>query len=265
MVKMINLFMIEIKSAIRYKIEIITWLLRLVSMLLPVIAIIFFGELNSDILPNQTNFSYFMFLLVSTCYWGFIENFWDAVFTLRRKMKEGLLEQIMLMPLMNYHLLLGWALKGMMTTIVQSFPLIILVCGYSSFHLTLSNALTILGLFVISILANYGLCLILIGISMIFKEADQIISILGNIAPFVCGLFFSINMLPKVFLPISLVFPFTWALDLIRYFLFDSSLLFSFHTESMLFLCLSTGYIIIGSAVYHWLINIAKKDGLSKF
>lgn len=265
MVKVIYLFLIEMKTSWRYKIEVITSLLWLFSMCIPAIGIILFGNINSNILPFESKVTYLLFLLVSSGYWGFIENFWDTIFELRKKMREGILEQTLLMPLKNYQLLLGWALKGMLTTAVQIFPILIFVIVYYAYSLDLYSILLVLMIFIVSIIANYGLCLILVGIAFIWKEADQVISIVANIAPFVCGLYFPISILPAVFLPLGLLFPFTWALDLMRMIIFQTNTLLDPSIEVIIFLIISVIYVFLGNKIYSYLVVKAKKEGLSKF
>lgn len=265
MVKIFSLFMIEMKTALRYKLEVITSLIGLFSFSIPAFAIIFFGDISGSVIPNGDRGTYLIFLLISTAYWGFIENFWDTIFDLRRKMREGILETTMVMPLENYDFLIGWSLKGIFTTVINIFPLLIFAFIYYAYKLSITNILLILSIFLISIIANYGLSLILVGIGMIWTEADQVVSLIANIAPFVCGLYFPISMLPKVFLPLTLIFPFSWALDIMRNIIFGTTLLLPINIEIALFIIISVVYIIVGNLVYTKFINIAKKNGLSKF
>lgn len=265
MVKIVNLFLIEIKNAWRYKIEVITWLMGTFSISIPAFSIILLGDLNNTILPNGDAISYLVFLLISMGYWGFMENFWDTIFELRRKMREGILETTLLLPLKTYHLLVGWAMKGMITTILHSFPVLLFVVVYYAYSLSFTQLLFLLVIFLVSILANYGLCLILVGVALIWKEADQVISIVANIAPFVCGLYIPIAMLPTVFLPLTFMFPFSWALDILRTIIFHTASILPMQTECFVFAAVSCIYVVAGTMVYSCLMMKAKKEGLSKF
>lgn len=265
MVKLFYISLIEVKTFLRYPLEIITWLFTVFAMCLPAISICIFRGINSSMFSYATFYEYLLFLLISTTYWGFIENFWDSIFELRVKMREGTLENTFLMPIGPLHLLCGWASKGMITTIFQTLPLIIPTIAYSTIKLDSSEYIILILVFFLSIFANYGLSLVLVGISLYFKEADQIISIIANIVPFTSGLYFPIGFLPKIFLPLCILFPFSWSLDLIRNIIFKSDLLLSFELEFSILLLLTILYILLGKYVYVLYEKKSKMKGLNGF
>lgn len=261
MVKIISLFMIDLKTLIRYKIELFSYLLMIFTVVMPIFPMIFGGTLNLEI-TNGVNYP--LFLCISTTYWCYIEEFWSAIFSLRRQMQEGILEQMMLLPINSFQFLIGLALKGILATSIKIIPLLIVTISIISSSFNLINALMVITIFIISIIANYGLCLILIGLGMLFTEIDQIISLLGNIAPFICGLFLPISAIPILFSSIGLLFPFTWALDLIRNILLNTNLLISFETEMLIFIFMSLIYCVFGTKLYQIFLKKSKLNGLNK-
>lgn len=112
---------------------------------------------------------------------------------------------------------------------------------------------------------TYGFAEILMGFAIYFKEADQFISLIANIAPFLGGLYFPVIQLPTPFLTISLFFPFTWGLDLVRNLLFGSSLILPLHYEIIAFVIVNILYTFAGTKIYDAMMKKARKNGLSKF
>ena len=97
--------------------------------------------------------------------------------------------------------------------------------------------------------------------SLVFTESDQIISFIANIAPFVCGLFFSISMLPDIFFYLGLVFPFTWALNISDVLSFNHQWFFQWKSNFVNF----NSFCDCWQLCVGFLMKKAKREGLSKF
>ena len=263
MVKAFILLQMELKEKFRYKIELFSASTDALLLVFPAIAILLFGDFK--VAGVNSRIEYIQYMLFSVILWQLIENMWSAVFEIRRKLKEGNFEYMMCMPLKGIHYLFGWAVSGVISIVFEMIPLIILFL-ITSFHLL--SLKFFLAIFLVTgtmALGTYGFAEMLMGVAIYFREADQIVSLLANIAPFLAGLYFPIIQLPKIFIGFSVLFPFTLGMDLIRNILFGSSMLLSFRWECAAFLIINIFYAIIGSNVYDTMLHKARKNGLSKF
>ena len=93
-----------------------------------------------------------------------------------------------------------------------------------------------------------------------YREADQVVSIIANIAPFLCGLIVPLNKLPHVIRVISFVFPFSWALDLIRYYSGLDTYL-AIKVEWLIMLTMMIIYYVLGMIIYKKLSTQARLTG----
>ena len=172
---------------------------------------------------------------------------------------------MMNMPLKGMHYVFGWAVSGVVSIVFEMIPLIVIFL-LTSFHLlTVKSILSFLGIALMMAFGTYGFAEILMGFAIYFKEADQFISLIANIAPFLGGLYFPVIQLPTPFLAISLLFPFTWGLDLVRNLLFGSSLILPLQCEIIVFVIVNVLYTFAGTKIYDAMMKKARKNGLSKF
>ena len=86
-----------------------------------------------------------------------------------------------------------------------------------------------------------------------------------SFSPFLGGLYFPVIQLPTPFLAISLLFPFTWDLDLVRNLLFGSSLILPLQCEIIVFVIVNVLYTFAGTKIYDAMMKKARRNGLSKF
>ena len=238
-----------------------TFTIQPLWLLIP--AILLFGNLEISGIHSKTE--YIQYMLFSLILWQFVENMWSAVFEIRRKLKEGNFEYMMNMPLKGIHYVFGWAVSGVVSIVFEMIPLIVIFLLASLHLLTVKNILSFLGIALIMAFGTYGFAEILMGFAIYFKEADQFISLIANIAPFLGGLYFPVIQLAAPFLAISLLFPFTWGLDLVRNLLFGSSLILPLHYEIIAFVIVNILYTFAGTKIYDAMMKKARKNGLSKF
>ena len=113
----------------------------------------------------------------------------------------------------------------------------------------------------ISVFSGYSLGVILMGLMLIWKECDQLVSFIGNIAPFICGM-----LVPLVNMPIGLRFlglwmPFTWGLDIVRYLFFGYETLLPIYYEIGILIVLTVIYYILSKLIFDKLNRLSKKKG----
>ncbi len=263
MVKAITLLTMELKEKFRYKIEIFSASTDALLLVFPAIAILLFGDIQVSGISSKTE--YLQYILFSLILWQFIENMWSAVFEIRRKLREGNFEYMMCMPLKGMHYIFGWAVSGIVSMVLEMIPLIIIFIIFSFHSMSLYSLIHILLIVLIMAFGTYGFAEMLMGLAIYFREANQIVSLVANIAPFLAGLYFPVIQLPIVFRYLSMLFPFTWGLDLVRNLLFNSSMLVSLSNEWVIFIVVNIVYALFGSKVYDHMIRKARKNGLSKF
>lgn len=263
MVKSITLLKMELKEKFRYKIEIFSASTDALLLIAPAIAVMLFGDIQIDGISSK--YEYMQYMLFSLIIWQSVENMWSAIFQVRRKMKEGNFEYMMNLPLKGLNYLFGWAINGAVSMIVEMIPLIILFVIFCLPLLSIDVVIKILLIIMIMLFGTYGFAEILMAFAIYFREADQIVSLIGNTAPFLAGLYFPIAQLPHVFLPISCIFPFTWGMDLLRNILFSSQLLLPANIEWVVFIMNCLLFVIFGSYIYDAILKQARKNGLSRF
>ena len=259
------LFIISLKTSMRYKTTYFSWFLNLLSMIFPALAILLFGEMALDLLGYVNANEYLMFLVISLTYWGFIESFWNGVFELRDMMRSGIIEQVLLYPLNSIEFVFSISIRSIVAAFIQAIPLLIISCIYFSFAVSLENILICLGVVMISLLANLVMTLLLCSIGLETAESDQVISIIANIAPFICGLYIPISILPQFFQIISLCFPFTYALELLRYYVFGVTTFLPVDQTWIWMVVTTLLFLIIGMTLYRLYIKKARAKGFNKY
>jgi ABC-2 type transport system permease protein len=253
----------ELKEKFRYKIEILSSSADALLLVLPAIAIILFGDFHIEGIENRSD--YFKYIIFSLIVWQLVENMWSAVFEIRRKLKEGNLEYMMSLPLNGIHYLIGWSVRGFCSALLEMLPLIVIYVIFAEQAISLEVVVQSAYIIVVMLIGTYGFAEILMGLGIYFKEADQIVSLISNMAPFLAGLYFPMNMLPKVFLPLSCLLPFSWGMDLMRSILFHTSTVISITKEMLVFTVICLLFLMGGVELYNILMKKARKGSMVRF
>ncbi len=124
MVKIFSLFMINLLTSIRYKINFIASSLSILVPVIPALLMLLNG--NTAIFGFDNTAEYSAYLFVATSVWSGVETIWSFVFQMRGQMREGILDETMMQPLSVSQLILGWTSDGIITTALESLPLIII-------------------------------------------------------------------------------------------------------------------------------------------
>ncbi|MGB4985476.1 MAG: ABC transporter permease [Erysipelotrichaceae bacterium] len=259
MVKVLSLFMINLLTAIRYKINFVVSSFSLIVPILPALLLLLNDNIEISGFSNLSQFP--IYLLLASTIWGGVEILWGFVFQMRSQMREGILDEVLLMPLNIHHLIIGWTLDGIISTVIQSIPLIILTGVMIFLKLNLYQILFLLILLVVTFFSSFCFGTMLLGLMLLWKEADQLVSFIGNIAPFICGVIVPLNMIPYPLSILGYFFPFTWTLDIIRAVVFDYPLVYNMSFEVVMVLILSVIYYIFGKKVFVYFHNKSRKKG----
>lgn len=259
MVKIKSLFMINFLTSFRYKINFIISALSLLVPILPALFMIQNG--NVPIFGFETTFDYAVYLLVVTSIWSGVEILWSFVFQMRNQMKEGIINETLMMPLKTVDMIIGWTLDGVISTIFQSLILILFVAPLVVIKFSFLQIFLCLLLILFTYFASYCFSTILIAIMMVYKETDQIVSFIGNIAPFICGVIVPLRYIPSILKYFGLFFPFTWSIDIIRNILFKSECLLPLNIEMLILFIITVIYYVVGKYLFNALFQKSRKNG----
>lgn len=259
MVKVFSLFMINLRTAMRYKVNFIASSLSLLVPVLPALLLLLNG--NIAVFGFDSTVEYTAYLFIATTVWSGVETIWSFTFQMRNQMREGILDETLMQPLSVSQLILGFTSDGIISTILQSVPLLIV-----SFMILLTSQsfikiLMVLLLVLATYLCGFCMAVILVAIMLNWRETDQLVSFIANIAPFICGVIIPLTFIPTPLKYLGVLFPFTWALDIIRYILFGTEMLLVLPLELAIFIAMILFYYFLGMKLFKVLYNVSRKKG----
>jgi len=268
MVRGLYLIKAQFLSAKRYKIDFYGSFFVPLLTIIPLLFLYYLGSKSNIVkffygTSNTTNI--FGYLALGAAYWNYVEILWGVIFTLRRYMRIGQFEEIFLTPVSGLEYILSWSVFGISRVTIESVPILILALLSNLLTIKPLNLLLFICSFVISIIASFGFVFLFFGLTLLLKDADELVSLVGNAAPLIGGMFFPVTVLPKFLRYVSYVFPFTWGLDLSRHFLMGTKTIFDFKSEFMIFTVISFLYIIAGYLSYVILQHKARQKGVHGF
>lgn len=208
------------------------------------------------------------YFLVGATYWNYVEGVWSIALGLRVNMRLGTLESLWCTPAPRISFMISWSAGRLLAVTLHS----ILALGLLIF-LSLVNledirferptlAVIVLGF---SVLASYGFAFLLVGLTLKFKDAESIISILGNAAPLLGGVIFPVMLLPGPLRIVSYLFPFTYGADALRGLILGSKTLLPLYYEVGGTVVMGVFFAIVGWQAFVWLESKARMDGLENF
>ncbi|AFK22509.1 ABC transporter permease [Pyrococcus sp. ST04] len=267
LVRFLYLAKASLLTAKRYKIDWYGNVLMPILGVLPVIIAVWYGNRIgfldfSDVVGTEKFFEYY---ILGVTYWNYVEAVWASIFMLREHMRIGQLEELLLTPVKPWEYILGWSFLAIILTTVSSMPLILIAIAVNIFHTSIKAYILATFIFLISMIASFGFAFLIFGLTLVIREGDEIVSLLGNAAPLLGGLYFPVTLLPTPLLIISYVFPFTWGVDLLRTVFLGSKTILSFETELILLFIMSLGYFGMGILSYKLLEIKMRRKGIQGF
>lgn len=167
---------------------------------------------------------------------------------LREHMRIGQLEELLLTPVKPLEYILSWSFLAITLTTVSSLPLILIAVVVNVFHTSIKAYILATFIFLISMIASFGFAFLIFGLTPVVREGDKRVSLLGNAAPLLGGLYFPVTLLPMPLLVLSYAFPFTWGVDLLRAVFLGSKTIPDFKTEMVLLIMMSSVYFGLGGS-----------------
>jgi len=209
-----------------------------------------------------------MYFFVGAIYWNYVEGTWSIAFGLRNNMKLGTLESLWASPAPRFSMIMGWSVGRLLSTTLHSVFAFGVLSALSIIHLrdlSLTNIGITVHIFIFSVLAAYGFGFALVGFTLKFKDAESMISMLGNAAPLLGGLLFPITYLPEPLRTLGALLPFTYGVDALRGVLFASETLLPLSAGIALITAAGILFPILGWAFFAWIETKARQEGLSNF
>ncbi|MGC9019267.1 MAG: ABC transporter permease [Candidatus Bipolaricaulaceae bacterium] len=261
-----NLFLYSWKILFRYGFY--RWSLVFpVAIALPAVLLGFWGEdlgLATEFLNRTGTANYLGYALLGALYWNFVEVIWSIAFSLERAMRQGVLESLLCTRISRLGLILGWSGARLAGEILPSAFVLAVFLALSGVPPWPRWALAIL-VWLVSLAASYGFAFLLFGLTLRFKDADSIVQILGNSAPLLGGVFFSVAFLPQPLRALSLAFPFTYGVDALRALWLGTKSFFPLPHELGLLGLLAVGYLALGWWALLRFERLARHHGLEGF
>jgi ABC-2 type transport system permease protein len=158
-----------------------------------------------------------------SAYW--LNVLWSMASQLYWEKETGNLELYIVAPTSRMAILLGMALGGMFATTLRAIAVITI--GMLLFHvsMTVQNVPVLLGVFVTTLVALYGLGMLLSSLFLLFgREAWHLSNLLQEPVSLVSGFYFPVRALGQVVAAAASILPITLGLDAMRQLLFPAML-----------------------------------------
>ncbi len=266
MVRFLHLARASLLTAKRYSIDWYGSVFAPILSVVPLMLAIWYGERLGFSFASVTGTEDFVrYYIIGIAYWSYVESVWSSVFAMREHMRTGRLEELFLTPMKAWEYILGWSSLALALTTVNSLPLVVLAVAVGIVNAGLSQLLLSLLVFLLSMVASFGLAFALFGAMLAIREGDELVSLRGNAASLLGSLYFPIHLLPGSLKSMALTFPFTWGVDLIRGLLVGSKTMLALKTELLLLSALSVTYLLLGILTYGLLERRMRRRGIQGF
>lgn len=265
----VSLTLAVLRNLSRYRSEYIGGFLGPVFWVIPAWLIVRYANIPDVFGASDSNFTVAaMYFFIGATYWNYVEGIWSIALGLRENMRSGTLESLWASPAPRLSMIMGWSIGRLLGTTLHSLLAFGLLSALSIIHLrdlSLENTLAVVIVIIFSVLAAYGFGFVLVGLTLKFKDAESMISMLGNAAPLLGGILFPITYLPVPLRAIAYFFPFTYGVDALRGILFGSKTLLSLPTEIALIATTGVLFPIFGWFFFLWIENKARAQGIGEF
>ncbi|MFO3796157.1 MAG: ABC transporter permease [Anaerolineales bacterium] len=265
----ISLTLAVLLNLSRYRSEYLGSFLGPVFWVIPAWLIVRYANMPDVFGADGSNFTIAaMYFFIGATYWNYVEGIWSIALGLRENMRLGTLESLWASPASRFSMIMGWSVGRLLGTTLHSLLAFGLLSALSVIHLrdfSPENILAAVVVIIFSVLAAYGFGFVLVGLTLKFKDAESMISMLGNAAPLLGGILFPITYLPAPLRLIAYAFPFTYGVDTLRGVLFGSKTLLPLPTEIGLIITMGLLFPIFGWIFFSWIESKARNEGIGTF
>jgi ABC-2 type transport system permease protein len=262
-----TLLLYSFRSMTRYRSEFYGSLTTPLFLALPAVLIGYWGEqlgLLEAFAQATGTARYLVYILLGAVYWNYVEAVWSIAFSLRGAMRSGVLEALLVTGLSRLGMIGGWSGARLLGVTVHSALAIALVIGLAGWPggATVGKLLLV---WAFSLVGSYGLAFFLFGLTLRFKDAESLLSLVGNVAPLLGGVFFPIAFLPGFLRPVSLFFPFTYGVDALRALWLGTESLFAMPLQLAVLAALGLVYLALGWWALGRFEQLSRHHGLEGF
>jgi ABC-2 type transport system permease protein len=238
-----------------------------VALALPALLLGLWGErmgLGPEFADRAGTPDFLGYLLLGALYWNFVEVVWSLVFSLRQAMRQGMLESLLSTGISRAGLIGAWSGSRFAVEVIPSLATLGLILALSGVP-PWPRWGGVVAVWILSLGASYGFAFLLFGLTLRFKDAESIISILGNTAPLLGGVFFPIALLPTFLQPLSYVFPFAYGADAVRALWLGTPAMFPMGLQVGLLGVMAVAYVVLGWWALVYFERRARHHGLEGF
>jgi ABC-2 type transport system permease protein len=158
-----------------------------------------------------------------SAYW--LNVLWSMASQLYWEKETGNLELYIVAPTSPMAILLGMALGGMFATTLRAIAVMTIGVLLFGVSMTVQNVPVLLGVFVTTLVALYGLGMLLSSLFLLFgREAWHLSNLLQEPVSLVSGFYFPVRALGQVVAAAASILPITLGLDAMRQLLFPTML-----------------------------------------
>jgi ABC-2 type transport system permease protein len=199
-----------------------------------------------------------------SAYW--LNVLWSMASQLYWEKETGNLELYIVAPTSRMAILLGMALGGMFATTLRAIAVITI--GMLLFHvsMTVQNVPVLLGVFLTTLVALYGLGMLLSSLFLLFgREAWHLSNLLQEPVSLVSGFYFPVRALGQVVAAAASILPITLGLDAMRQLLFPAMLgdlrFLSPEVELGILAGLAVLFLILARRALAYFETLARREG----
>ncbi len=197
----ISLTLAILRTLSRYRSEYVGSFLGPVFWVIPAWLIVRYAGMTEMFGTDISNLTVVaMYFFIGAIYWNYVEGIWSIALGLRENMRLGTLESLWASPAPRFAMIMGWSVGRLLGTTLHSIVAFGLLSALSIIQLRdvpFENILIVTHIIVFSVLAAYGFGFALVGLTLRFRDAESMISMLGNAAPLLGGILFPVTLLPE--------------------------------------------------------------------
>lgn len=158
-----------------------------------------------------------------SAYW--LNVLWSMASQLYWEKETGNLELYIVAPTSRVAILLGMALGGMFATTLRAIAVVTIGTLLFGISMHVSNVPVLIGVFVTTLVALYGMGMLLSSLFLLFgREAWHLSNLLQEPVSLVSGFYFPVRALGQVVAAAASILPITLGLDAMRQLLFPAML-----------------------------------------
>lgn len=204
------------------------------------------------------------YVLMGTIAWEFLMGISTAGSNaIMSEMGEGTIEPILCTPTSLQTIIVGYIISGSLMSMISI--VILLMMGIWLFHANISMNIYGLVILGISSFMMVGISFMVAGLTIQFKNIGPMFSLFQSISMLFSGVYFPIEVLPKILQPIAYCIPFYYPIMGLRTALMPGQPLSVILNYMVILSVLSIIFLITGNYVLRWGLNRARKQGTIAF